>query len=179
MAFLTPYSARNVFVGYAGVLLNSGRPEDVFFTVAWNAPRTAMRKGLSGDTSASISPDHSAIVTLSFYPESLTAKVLGGMYTTMKVAESKGLAILGAAPLVIKDPTGSMFLTCREAVIQNQTDMSFGADTGTISFEFFVEEALIAPLPGLVADQVIKGGEKLGLTGEYLNNLVDDAAGIL
>lgn len=147
MSFLTPYSARNVIINYGGVTLNDGRPEDVFFTVAWNAPRTAMRKGLSGDTSASISSDHSALVTLSFYPESRAAKILGNIFSSLRISEGKGKPILGKATLVIIDPSGSMFLGCREAVIQNQTDLSFGADTGNVSFEFFVEEAFIGAVP--------------------------------
>ena len=163
MAFLTPYSARNVTISYAGIPLNQGRPEDVFFTVAENAQRMTPRKGLSGDTSVSLSSDHSTLVTLSFFPESDAAKVLTAIYYSLKEAERAGTPALGAAPLMVSDPSGITLLASPQAALQNKTETSFGADTGTISFEFYVEEALIKPLPADIAGQISAAKAALGV----------------
>lgn len=154
MAFLSTYSCRAVLVNYAGVALNDGRPEDTFITISENAPRTAQRKGLSGDTSVALSPDHSVMVTLSFFPESTAAKLLNAMYYSLKDLERAGKPVLGAAPLVITDPSGVIMLVCKEAALSNKTETAFGADTGSLSFEFYVEDAQIKPLPGALAGKV-------------------------
>lgn len=147
MSFLSTYSPRNVIVNYAGTNFNSGRVDDVFVNIAEGSPRISTRKGNSGDTSVALSSDHSAIVTLSFYPESQSGKIMTGLYYGLKNAESVGKVILGSVPLSIIDPSGGVYLTCAEAVLMNKTDTTLGADTGTISFEFYVEQAVQGSLP--------------------------------
>ena len=163
MSLLATYSPRNVLVNYAGVLLNSGRPEDVFITITENAPRASFRKGLSGDTSSALSPDHSATITLSFYPESNTAKVLSLIYFGLKNAEAAGTPVLGAVPLVITEPAGSTLMVCPQAVLMNKTETSLGADTGTVSFEFFVEHAVQAVATPELMAEMNKGLSELGV----------------
>ena len=148
MSFHSTYSARNVTVVYAGANLSEGRPEDVYITISENSPRASFRKGLDGNTSAALSSDHSVTLTLSFYPESTTAKVLSGIYYGLKELERTGTALLGAYPLVINDPSGAAsLLVADEAVLMEKGDSSFGADSGTVDFTFYIEDARQAVLP--------------------------------
>ena len=164
MSFLSPYSARNVIVNYAGQLLNDGRPEDVFINVSEGSPRLSTRKGNSGDTSVSLSPDHSAVVSLTFYPESKAGKVLTGIYYALKNYESVGEPVLGAVPLSIVDPSGGYYLACAEATMMNKTDTSLGSDTGTVTFEFYVEQAIQGSLPEDYAGDVAAALNDLGIS---------------
>lgn len=163
MAFLSTYSPRNVLVNYAAAILDSGRSDDVWITISQNAPRASFRKGNSGDTSAALSADHSVTVTLSFYPESQSAKALTGIYNGLKAAERSGNPVLGAYPLVISDPSGATLLLAKEAVLMNSGDISLGSDTGTVDFEFFVEDALQLPLEGDLAEEVNSSLDELGI----------------
>lgn len=147
MSLLRTYSARAVNIIYAGATLNSGRPDDVFITIAENADRVSFRKGMSGDTSVSLSPDHSGTITLSFFPESQSAKSLTNIYASLREMERRGdkqpanIGVAGTGtPLVVVDPSGSIILVATEAVMQSVSERSLGDDTGTISFTFFVDD---------------------------------------
>ena len=171
MSFLKTYSARGVNINYAGVSLNEGRPEDAFITIAENAPRVAMRKGLSGDTSSALSPDHSVLVTLSFFPESLSASVLSVIYNGLKAAEMAGTPVLGAVPLYINDPSGSTLLVAAEAVLTNKEETSLGADSGSVSFEFYVETGYQFTGAQKVQSAATKALENLGIKPNLSNLL--------
>lgn len=147
MSLLRTYSARAVNIVYAGITLNDGRPDDVFITIAENADRVSFRKGMSGDTSVSLSPDHSGTITLSFFPESQAAKGLTNIYSALREMERRGdtqpanIGVAGTGtPLAVIDPSGSIILAATEAVIQSTSERSLGEDTGTISFTFFVDD---------------------------------------
>lgn len=163
MSFLSTYSPRNVVVNYAGALFNSGRTDDVFVSITEGAERISTRKGLSGDTSVALSSDHSCTVSLTFYPESQSGKIMTGLYHGLKKAERDGNVVLGAAPLVIVDPSGSVFLTCNEAVIQSKSDTTLGADTATVTFDFYVESATQGALPDEYSNEVTAALNYLGV----------------
>lgn len=187
MAFLQTYSRRGVSTVYAGKDLSEGRPDDVFITIEQNAERVSFRKGFSGDTSSSLSSDHSLKVTLTYFPESRTAKFLTNFYNIISQSEVllrnndfkttfgqiegdlkklgfKSFAasgILLPAPLILEDLSGAVVLDAPQAVLYNRTETSLGEDTGTVSFEFFVEEGFISS-----DDNVI--GDLLGVVGGAL-----------
>lgn len=163
MAFLPTYSARNVLVNYAGAILDGGRPEDTFVTITENAPRASFRKGNSGDTSAALSADHSVTVVLTFFTESQAAKILSGIYSGLKSAEKAGSPVLGSYPMVISDPSGSTLLVAKDTVLMNKTEVGLGADSGTVSFEFFVDDATQLPLPDDLAASAKDALSKLGV----------------
>ena len=170
MAFLQTYSRRAVQTVWAGQDLSNGRPDDVFITIEQNAERVGFRKGFSGDTASSLSSDHSLKVTLTFFPESEAAKRLTAFYNVTSQAErtlslqgvagaidaaTAGLSALGftavvangilfPAPLLIKDLSGAVVLEAPQVVLYNRTETSLGEDTGTVSFEFFVEEGFLS-----------------------------------
>jgi hypothetical protein len=152
MSFHETFSAKNVVINYAATDISTGRPEDAFITISQGAPRAAFRKGLDGNTSASLSADNSVTVTLSLFPESNSAKILTGLYYAFKQALRQGEAVLGALPLIVADPSGTIFLVAKETVLMNLGDLSLSEDTGTIDFEFYVEDALASPLTGELAD---------------------------
>ena len=164
MAFHETFSAKNVVINYSGVDLSQGRPEDAFVTIAQGAPRANFRKGLDGNTSAALSADNSVTVTLSLFPESNAAKVLTGIYYGLKLAHDQGEVILGALPLGIVDPSGTIFLVAKEAVIMNIGDLSLGEDTGTLDFEFYVEDAVAVPLTGELATKLSGALNELGVS---------------
>lgn len=152
MAFHPTYSSRRVVINYAGVNLSDGKAEDAFLTIAHNTPRASYRKGADGNTSAALSSDMSLTVTISMFPESSAAKALGIAYYGLREAERQGAGVLGAVPLGIVDEAGTTILTTTEAVLTNVGDLSLGQDTGTIDFEFYVENAILSPAPAEVAD---------------------------
>ena len=184
MAFLQTYSRRGVSTVWAGKNLSEGRPDDVFITIEQNAERVGFRKGFSGDTASSLSSDHSLKVTLTFFPESQSAKFLTQFYNVASRSETflrdydlgsafdtiqsqlRGLGftsfaastILLPAPLLIEDLSGAVVLDAPQAVLYNRTETSLGEDTGTVSFEFFVEEGFLSS-----DDNVI--GNLLGAAG--------------
>lgn len=164
MAFHETYSAKSVVINYAGAVLTKGRPEDAFISIAQGAPRANFRKGLDGNTSAALSADNSVTVTLSFFPESNSAKILSGLYYGLKLSHDQGKPILGALPLGITDPSGTIFLIAEEAVLVNMSDLSLGEDTGTIDFEFYVENAIATPLSGELADKLSSALTELGIS---------------
>ena len=170
MAFLQTYSSRAVQTVWAGQDISNGRPDDVFITIEQNAERVGFRKGFSGDTASSLSSDHSLKVTLTFFPESEAAKRLTAFYNVTSQAE-RSLGLLGSAgasanamvslislgftavvangvlfpaPLIIKDISGGVVLDAPQVVLYNRTETSLGEDTGTVSFEFYVEEGFLS-----------------------------------
>jgi hypothetical protein len=143
MSFHSPYTARNVIISYAGQELSGGIPEDAFLTITPNAPRASFRKGLSGNTSASISSDTSYNIVLSLYPESQSATILQTFYGLLRAGELAGFPILGAGPLMIQDESNLPFFGAPQTVLMNVGESSYGADTGTIDFEFYVESGLV------------------------------------
>lgn len=163
MAFHATYSPKNFVVNYAGIDLSEGRPEDTFISISQSAPRAGMRKGLDGNTSTALSSDHSVTLTLSFYPESETAKKLAALYHSLRFAEMTGDVTLGAAPLVLSENSGATFLSAPETVLVNMGDQSFGADTGTIDFEFYVETAAQMTLPSNIAAEVTRAFDGFGI----------------
>lgn len=163
MAFLPTYSARNVLVNYAGAILDGGRPEDTFMTITENAPRVAFSKGVSGDTSAYLSPDHSVTVVLTFKAESDAAKILSGIYSGLKAAEKSGNPVLGSYPMVISDPSGSTLLVAKDAVLFNKNEISLGGGAGDVSFDFYIEDATQLPLPEDLAGSAKDALSKLGV----------------
>lgn len=164
MSFHATYSARNVVTNYSGLDISEGRPEDVFITIAENSDRASFRKGIDGHTSSALSSDNSYIVTLSYFPESATAKILTGIYSALKLAQTTDAATLGAVPLGIADPSGGTIFAASEAVMQSRGDTSLGEDTGTIDFVFYVESGAITALPEDLAKAVAEGLDGLGLS---------------
>lgn len=163
MSFHETFSAKNVVVNYAATDVSQGRPEDAFISISQGAPRASFRKGLDGNTSAALSADNSVTVTLSLFPESNSAKILTGLYYGLKQSLRQGEAVLGALPLIIADPSGTIFLVANETVLMNIGDLSLGEDTGTIDFEFYVEDALAAPLTGELADLLSNATKDAGI----------------
>lgn len=168
MAFHGTYAARNVLTNYAGIDLSSGIPEDTFISMTENTGRASFRKGLDGNTSASISPDNSYTVTLSFFPESATAQALTNLYSTLRVADEAGEQTLAAFPLGIYDPSGSGILGSLEAVIQKAGDQSYGADTGTVDFEFYVESGFKFAAKGDTLDSIKETLKEIGIDTDKL-----------
>lgn len=164
MAFHETFSAKSVVVNYSGVDLSQGRPEDAFLTISQGAPRANFRKGVDGNTSASLAADNSVTVTLSLFPESNSAKVLTGLYYGLKLSHDAGKPILGALPLGIADPSGTIFLIAKEAVLVNMGDLSLGEDTGTLDFEFYVEDAIAVPLTGEIATKLAGALSAIGVS---------------
>lgn len=164
MSFHPTYSAKAVVINYAGADLTEGRPEGAFITVAQGAPRAAFRKGVDGNTSNSLSADNSVTVTLSLFPESNAGKVLTGIYYGLKAAHSAGEVVLGALPLGVVDPSGTIFLAAKEAVLMNIGDLTLSEDTGTMDFEFYVEDAVATPLTGELADKLASALSELGVS---------------
>ena len=166
--FLQPYSARNVSVIWGPINLAGGRADEAFATITRNAPRASTRAGFSGDISVSLSTDHSYNVTLSFFPESDSAKVLNGVFQALAAAERAGQPLTGAMPLVITDPTGLNTLVCREAMMLEHSDIEYAENTGVIIFTFMVAEAVQGPLPQDVAQIVSNAVKGLGLNPSKL-----------
>ena len=145
---LKTYSARDVTIAYAGQSLNNGIPEDAFLTITPNAPRASFRKGLDGNTSAAISSDTSHNVVLSLFPESKAATILQTYYGLLRAAELAGEPILGAGPLLIQDQSNLPFFGAAQTVLMNVGESSYGADTGTVDFEFYVEGGIALTTDG-------------------------------
>jgi len=164
MSFHETYSAKNVVSNFSGIDVSQGRPDDAFITISQGSPRVNMRKGLDGNTSSALTADNSVTVTLSYFPESNAAKVLTALYYGLKASNDAGKPILGALPLGLSDPSGTVFLIAQEAVMVNIGDLSLGEDTGTMDFEFYVEDALITPLTGELADKLTAGLKELGVS---------------
>lgn len=165
MSFHTTYSAKHVITNYAGVDLSEGRPEDVFLTITESAPRASFRKGVDGNTAPSLSTDHSATVTLTFFPQSNNGKLMTALYYSLKQAAKGDEPVLGAFPLVISDPSGSILIAAPEAVLMNKGDNSFGNNTGEVSFEFYVEDVFGISLPeGELADTLNNALGDLGIS---------------
>lgn len=153
--FHSTYSAKNVLINYSGRDLSDGRPDgQAFVTISQGAPRASFRKGVDGNTAASLSADNSVTITLSLFPESDNAKILGAIYYGLKQAHDAGKPVLGALPLGLSDPAGTIFLIAKEAVLMNIGDLSLSEDTGTIDFEFYVENAIATPLEGDLAEDL-------------------------
>lgn len=164
MSFHETYSAKNVVSNFSGIDVSKGRPDDAFVTISQGSPRVNMRKGLDGNTSAALSADNSVTVTLSYFPESNAAKVLVALYYGLKQSHDAGKPILGALPLGLADPSGTIFLIAKEAVLVNIGDLSLSEDTGTLDFEFYVEDAIATPLTGELGDKVASGLSELGIS---------------
>lgn len=164
MSFHKTYSMRNVDIDYALLDLNVGKADDAYLTISQGAPRASYRKGADGNTSASLSADHSVTVTLSLFPESEAAVKLQAIYDALKASERAGEPVLGAVPLVISDPSLAANILSLEAVLTNVGDLTLGQDTGTKDFEFYVEDALSNPLLGDLAADLQKAKDDLGIT---------------
>lgn len=164
MSFHATFSAKQVLVNYAGVDMSEGRPDDVFITISETSPRASFRKGVDGNTSAALSSDHSAQVTLSFFPESTNAKLMTSTYYALREAQKGDSPVLGAFPLGVVDPSGSIAVGALEAVLESMADRSIGNDTGTIDFVFYVENLVGTALPSDLASDAANLGSALGIT---------------
>lgn len=164
MSFHAPYSAKQVTVNYAAGDFSEGRPDDVFITISESAPRATFRKGVDGNTSAALSSDHSSQVTLSFFPESDSAKLLSNIYYALRSSQRGDSPTLGAYNLVVLDPSGSIIIEAEEAVLESMSDRSLGNDTGTIDFVFYVETLLGGSLPADLAQEANKVLGALGVS---------------
>lgn len=169
MSFFNTYSMRAVLIEYATLDLTDGKPEDGFLTVTQNAPRATFRKGGNGNTSVSLSADHSVRVTLSLFPESPAAIKLRNFYSGLKLAERTENPILAALPLVISDPSGAYGMIALEAALESVGDVGLGADTGTLDFVFYVEDAYESKLAGELGEEVSKALSSIGID---LDNLI-------
>jgi hypothetical protein len=152
MSFHTPYASVATTINYAGVILETGKGDDVWLNVSYNSPRASFRKGADGNTSASISPDRSGTVTLTYFAESNSAKILQGIYTGLQ--ELDGLAVLGAVPLAVSDPSGAIIFGAKEAVLMEIGDAGYSSDTPTVDYTFYVEDLTVVNLPPELAAQV-------------------------
>jgi hypothetical protein len=144
------YSARKVIISWANVDISAGKADDAFLTVSRSTPRTSTRAGLDGTHSLAVSPDLSGTITISLFPESDTAKVLQSLYTGMAAAGIAGDIL----PLDIVDESGAVVVLAPQAILQNMGDLTFGGDTGTVDFEFFVPDLLTIGLPDDLAGQL-------------------------
>lgn len=152
MSLHTPYASVATTINYAGVILETGKGDDVWLNVSRNSPRASFRAGADGNHSASISPDRSGTVTLTYFAESNSAKILQGIYSGLQ--ELDGIAVLGAVPLAITDPSGAIILGADQAVFTSIGDAGFSSDTPTLDFEFFVPDLYTVGLPPELAAQV-------------------------
>lgn len=131
----------NVNINYSGFDITDGRGADAYLSISNNTPRASFRKGADGNTSASLSSDHSVTLTLTYFPESETANGLQFLYYSLKKLERAGQPILGSFPLIMEDPSGSIAFAAKDAVLMNLGDISLGEDTGEVELEFYVEDA--------------------------------------
>ena len=151
------YSPREVIISYGNIDISAGKADDAFLTVSRSNPRTSTRPGLDGRHSLAVSPDTSGTVTVSLFPESDTAKVLQSVYTGLSTAGIAGDIV----PLDIVDSSGAVIILAPQAILQNMGDLTFGADTGTIDFEFFVPDLLTLALPDDLAGQLAEARSAL------------------
>jgi len=138
MSFVTnkPYNPRNVVVSWFGVILSEGFADDAGISISENSPLMATRAGLSGNHAVNMSPDGSFTVGVTLFPESDAARVLKSAYTALKLS---GKFVAGA--LTIKDDEdggGNILFVANQATLMSMSEQSYGADTGTVTFEFFV-----------------------------------------
>lgn len=157
------YSPRNVAIVYGPFVLKSGRANETFVTISRNTQRASVRMGFGGDPSVALTSDHSYTITLSFFPEYDSAKLLNAYYQGLAAAERAGKPYTGALPLVITDPTGLNSLVCNEAMIMEHGDFEYGEDTGVITFTFLVPEAVQGPLPTELAGRVSNALKGVGV----------------
>jgi len=66
MSFHQTYSMGNVNINYGGFDITDGRGADAYLSISNNTPRASFRKGADGNTSASLSSDHSVTLTLTY-----------------------------------------------------------------------------------------------------------------
>lgn len=163
IGFHTPFCARNVTIEYALLDISSGLAEDAFFSISENAPRLATRAGVNGKHAASLSSDLSVTVEITLFPESDAAKVLTAAYMALKESSRTGVNVLGAVPLTVKDASGVVWLEALEATMMSYSGMTLGADTGTVTFTFFVPDAAVLTLPSDLATQLNNVKTNLGV----------------
>lgn len=159
MSFHDAYSPREVLIIY-GVDISEGKSDDAFITISRNSERVTTRAGNDGRYSATLSADRGGTVTLSYFPESNSAKLLQGIYTALQQSNT-----LGDLPLVIIDPSGTLVVAAAEATLSSTGDMTLGTDTGTIDFVFTAPELITAPadLPDEVQDLLNQARDALGI----------------
>lgn len=157
MPIHSPYSPRKVIITYANVDISSGKSDDAFLTVSRNSPRISNRAGLNGTHSIASSADLSGTITLSLFPESDVAKILQVIYNGLITAD----VVETVVPLDIVDASGVAIILAPQAILQNVGDLTFGADTGTVDFEFFVPDLLTLALPADLAGQLADARQAL------------------
>ena len=150
MAFHETYTQRGVLLNYGLVDITTGISS---VDIAENNERVSFRKDISGDTAATVNADNSYTLTLSYFPESRSAKILRTAYQAMRSASTAD-AVLGDLPFTISEPSGAMLLTAEKAVIQSIGNTTLGEDTGTVDVVMYLESAYVLGLPADIAQDV-------------------------
>lgn len=160
MALHAAYASRSVTINYSGVLFETGKGDDVWLNVSRSAPRASFRAGADGNHSASISPDRSGTVVLSYFAESNSAKIMQAIYSGLQADGDT----LGAVPLAVTDPSGSIIFGADQAVLSEVGDAGYSTDTPVIDFTFFVPDLTVITLPADLAAEVNSALSTLGVS---------------
>lgn len=144
MSFHKTYSARSVNVIFGGIDISSGKNDGEYVSISWNEDRVNIREGMDGNASISVTPNHSATVTYTLFPESQSAKKLIALDFTLREIERNGGNYAGVVPLTISDKSGTILLFAPSAVLTKSGDVGLGEDTGTQEFTFYVHNARIS-----------------------------------
>jgi len=134
--------------------LESGKGDDTFVTIEYNSDRFSSTTGCSGDTAVSLSPDHSAIITLTYQATSDSAKLLTFMNGGLRLSEMNGEPVLGAGPLGIVDPSGSTYALAKEAALQSVGTNTLGLGENTRDFVFHVPVLAETALPDVLSNKL-------------------------
>ena len=154
MTYLSTYSCRNVVISYAGLNLESGKGDDTFLTIEYEADRFSYTTGCSGDTAVSLSPNHGAKITLTYQATSDSARLLAFLHGGMRAAELKGVPTLGAVPILVADPSGSTFALAKEAALVSVGTNTLGLGENTRDFVFHTPMLAETALPSALSGSI-------------------------
>ena len=137
------YSSRDVQIAWSGVPL-TGLAPDSFITVTPTADTLQASTGSDGLSEVSYSPDNTGTVTVSFQQGSTSARLLAA---SAAVIQAGGDPIVG--DLTIVDPSGSVFVFCKDARIMTRPELTRGINAGdnTNDWVFWCEELLYTGTP--------------------------------
>lgn len=177
MALLKTYSPRSVSITYAGLNLSKGYSDGDFLTIAYNSDRVNIREGFSGDASVAVTPNHSAIITYTVFPESESAKKLVALDSALRTLEKTGQPVAGALPFVIADKSNVVLFASDSVIMTKAGDMSLGETTNTQEFTFYAHDCYIIPrgidtsLEKEINDSVDNLTNALGISGFNLKDV--------
>lgn len=141
------WCVRNVKIDYALLGLHGGASDEAIITITEGAPRFSTKACISGKHAVSLSSNTSVTLQVSLELSSDQAKILYNVYQGLKQSVGTSSPVLGAAPFTVIDASGNYTLIAREAALQSVSDISFGEESGNVSFTLFVPDALAGKLP--------------------------------